>query len=248
MPSAWWRLTQGRASFPTEPSAAWMTPEEVLRALRPSPVPPRSRDGSRRTWASREYFQHRVPVTVEVHRIVVFADDRSAEPSEVLGAPVPGPPASRPPCRRRGPPQRAAHGGSAEAAGEGRAPPGRLHRRRGLPDGPPRRRPARREGPGRRPAARRSHQGGRQGGRASPAGFSPRCVEQGSVVLTGWLEVGDEGARYAPHTAGGYALPGSRFLFHLGGALTAKWGYRQAIRAGHVRDGVWQRGAETASS
>jgi hypothetical protein len=53
---------------------------------------------------------------------------------------------------------------------------------------------------------------------------------------TGWLEVEDGRAVYAPHTESGYYLPSSRFLYRAGAGYVTNRGLRAARRAGFIPD------------
>jgi hypothetical protein len=227
-------VVQGRASFPERADGPWLTPEAEARVERF--LLPR-KTGPGWDWLGREYYDSRIPITVDVHRIVVFADDGAAEPSEVIGAALPGPPAPQ------------------EPPAKGTAPrvPAKRYRKRlrrsahtlvgytdadGFPTA--HRIDVRAQGDTLVFDAPALPAGGRRAG-VLAHWFEPQLVGQGSVVLTGWLHVDDGQARYAPHTASGYAVPASPLLFHLGASLAAKVGYRQAVRSGHVRDGTWRR-------
>ena len=73
--------------------------------------------------------------------------------------------------------------------------------------------------------------GGRRAGLTAHS-FAPRVVGQEQRVHTGWLEVEDGHAHYAPHTSAGYWFPASTRLFRLVAGAATRWRFRQARRAG----------------
>ncbi len=218
-------LVQGRARVVLEPS-----PEERARlAELATPL----LGGRRRGWFwdrwLREYYDVRVHVHVEADIITTWPDLRCAGPPTVLGAPPPGdPPApQRPPQKGTGPRV------DAERAGK------RLGRTDHLllgyvgADGYPCVVPV---GVGHADAAglaitTAAHlpAGGR---RAGLVGHSFRAQLIGLEVrqFTGWLEVGDSGARYAPHTEHGFRAPANKTLLLLLNGMLAKWGVRTSRR------------------
>ena len=102
-------LVQGRASFPATPDRAWLesiTPEwERFLGPRSGGIAGRMLD---------VYYWQRVPITIEVERVVAYPDDRAEEEPEVFGTPLAGPP----------PPQKRS---------QGRDGPARGHRQGGCP-------------------------------------------------------------------------------------------------------------------
>lgn len=93
-------LVQGRASFPTSPDRDWLesiTPEwERFLGPRATGLAGRMLE---------VYYWERVPITIQVERIVVYPDTAAAGPPQVSGAPPAEPAApQRPPGgeRRRG--------------------------------------------------------------------------------------------------------------------------------------------------
>ena len=74
--------------------------------------------------------------------------------------------------------------------------------------------------------------GGRRAGVLAHA-YRPQLVGLSTQVLTGWLEVGDDGqARYSPHTAKGFTAPPAKTLLLVTNGLLAKRGLRQARKHG----------------
>jgi hypothetical protein len=219
-------LVQGRASFPTEPDRGWL---ESITPQWERFLGPRATGLAGRIL--EVYYWQRVPITVQVERIVVYPDDAATGEAQVLGRPL-AEPAS---------PQRAPGGGTGA-----RVPvdPLAAHARRlphtllgwcgadDLPEVVPVSSvevadselrltiPA-----GRLPA------GGRRAGLTSHE-FQPRMIGQEQRIHTGWLEGDGSGlARYAPHTKAGYRLPASKLAFTLGsGSIALRM--RQARRAG----------------
>lgn len=227
-------VVQGHASFPDRADGAWFTPDVLERLERYMPAP---REGRFWDWVGREYLELRVPVTVSVHRMIVLPTPTAEEPEVVLGEPLPAPaPPQSPPRKGTGP--RVTARRYARRLGRAR------HTLVGYTDaeGFPMAKTAslRNEGDLLVVDAAGLPTGGRRAG-VLAHWFDPQLVGQGSLVLTGWLEVDDAGARYAPHTTAGYEIPASTLMFSLGGGLAAKLGYRQAVKDGYVRDETWQR-------
>ena len=74
--------------------------------------------------------------------------------------------------------------------------------------------------------------GGRRAGLLAHT-YRPQLVGLATRVFTGWLEVADDGsAVYAPHTAKGFVAPPRKNLLLVTNGLLAKYGLRQARRAG----------------
>ena len=99
-------LVQGRASFPSTPDRAWLesiTPEWD-RFLGP-------RSGGLVGRMLNVYYWERVPITIQVERVVAYPDDRAEEEPEVFGAPRAEPPA----------PQKAPKGGTGPRVDTGKA-------------------------------------------------------------------------------------------------------------------------------
>ena len=85
--------------------------------------------------------------------------------------------------------------------------------------------------------------GGRRAGVLAHA-YRPQLVGLSTQVLTGWLEVGDDGqARYSPHTSKGFTAPPAKTLLLVTNGLLAKRGLRQARK-----HGVAERLAAAAST
>jgi hypothetical protein len=219
-------LVQGRASFPTRPDRAWLesiTPQWE-RFLGPRIGGPAGR-------LMDVYYWKRVPITVEVERIVAHPDAAATEEPRVFGAALPDP----------APPQRAPKGGTeprvdaADLVEQVAALPHTLLGWCGAdalpavvpvagaevdPGGVRLRVPT-----GSVPAS------GRRAGLTAHR-FWPRMVGQEQRIYTGWLSSDGAGrVTYAPHTKAGYKLPPSQLLFRLGCASLATR-MRAARRAG----------------
>src|SRR4051812_35606330 len=183
----------------------------------------------------REYYLVRVPVDVDVERLVVWPDLSCAGEPEVIGAPLPAPPE----------PQAAPKKGTGPRIDVDKAA-GKL---RGLPhvllsyvgaDGYPAIVPVEVRSAGHAGlelAAARDDlvpPGGRRAGLLGHS-YKPKLVGLVSQVYTGWLESdGDGAAVYSPHTEGGFKAPANKTLLALGNGYLAKRGYKKARREGAV--------------
>jgi hypothetical protein len=182
----------------------------------------------------REYYEIRIPVEVAVERILVWRDLRCAGEPEVLGTPAPAgePPEQTPPKKGAGP----------------RVDPVRAAKRlRRLPhvllgyvqsDGYPAVVPVEVQDAGERglelvAADRVLPNGGR---RAAICGHSyrPKMIGLRSRTHTGWLEVRDGQALYAPHSEYGFVAPPNKTLLLVVNGLLAKRGVRKARREGKL--------------
>jgi len=214
-------VVQGKATFPDTADGSWATPELQRRLPEFMPTSPSSRFLK---WVTHEYYAHRVIVTIAIERVIVDNAGLSPAPASQQ------PPANGTTARVKSKKYRARWKkcthflvGYADAQGfpmahtisptiEGNDI---VFTDPALPEG------ARRAG-------------------LLAHWFEHRLVGQGSVVMTGWLQVDTNGAaRYCPHTSSGYAMPPKEKVFHLAGGLAAKAGYRTAVKRGLVRDGVW---------
>lgn len=229
-------LVQGEASFPDAPSTDWITPEMI--AAWEARLARRKR-GRFWDWLGREYYDARVPITVRVHRIVVWPDAEAHGAPEVHGAapPTDPPPSQEPPAKGTGP----------------RVPAKRYAKRLGRTehrllgwagaDGYPVLVPATvaLDGDRLRVGSPQLPDGARRAGLLGHW-FEERLLGQGNVLCTGWLEADGGHGTYHPHTAAGYALPNlGEVGFSLMAGLATKVAHRRMVREGRVRDGVWQR-------
>jgi hypothetical protein len=229
-------LVQGDATFPDEPSTGWITPEFLAAWDRK--LAPRKR-GRFWDWVGREYYDARVPITVDVHRIVVWSDGQAHGAPEVLGAALPTavPPRQDPPKNGTGP--------RVEAKRYAKRLQRTRHQLLGWAgaDGYPVLVPAEvsREGDHLRVATPQLPDGGRRAGFLAHW-FEERLLGQGSVLCTGWLDAEGGRGTYHPHTVAGYAMPNmGEVNFGLGAGIAAKAGHRKMVKDGRIRDGVWQR-------
>ena len=203
-------LVQGRASFPTTADRGWLeriTPEwERFLGPRATGLGGRVLD---------VYYWHRVPITIQVERIVAYPDDAAAGEPLVLGNRPDDPVA----------PHKPPGGGTAPRVDSTKVA---AHARRlkhtllgwcgsdDLPEVVP---VAAVEvgGPGVELTVPTGSvpAGGRRAGLTSHR-FQPRMIGQEQRVYTGWLESdGSDRVQYAPHTKAGYRLPRSKLAFTL---------------------------------
>ncbi len=75
--------------------------------------------------------------------------------------------------------------------------------------------------------------GGRRAGLLAHS-FARYAIGQHQYRHTGWLESGDDGILYAPHTSSGYWLPASMPLYRLAAGAVTRSGVRSARRAGFL--------------
>lgn len=226
-------LVQGDASFPRRPDPAFLDRLHGERWHRYAPPRRLGRLWNRLTF---EYHDLRVPVTVQVRRILAWSEPSATGPPGIsLGERLP---------TDQPVPQQPPAGGIAPrvAASQYRKRLGRSRHTligwNGV-DGYPVLRPVaveiesderlRVESSDPLPKSRRAG--------LLAHWFGHRMLGQGSAVLTGWL---DNGGRYAPHSLAGYEMPiASQLAYELVSSLTAKVGYRKAVKDGLVRDGTW---------
>jgi hypothetical protein len=222
-------LVQGRASFPTTADRDWLesiTPEwERFLGPRSAGVPGRILE---------VYYWQRVPITIQVERIVAYPDDAAAGKPQVLGKPLAEPAG----------PQKPPGGGTAprvdatKVAAHAQRLPHTLLGWCGADEMPEVVPAAPAEGgdygvqlsvpagavpPGGRRAGLTSHQ------------FQPRMIGQEQRVHTGWLESdGSDRVNYMPHTKAGYRLPSSKVAFVLASGSIA-FRMKKAREAGVAR-------------
>ena len=218
-------LVQGRATVDAAPTPARKA-QVFEHAERYLGAAPRGRFWD---WWLKEYGDVRVPVDVEVERIVVWPDLRCAGEPVVHGAPLPGPPPPQPPPKN-GTAPRINVTRAAGRLGQDPAHTRRLVRRRRLSGRAPRDdRTRRTRGPAPRPPRRRSRRAAAAPGLLGHT-YRPKLVGLLTRQHTGWLD----GGLYAPHTEVGYqAPPNKTMLLLLNGAL-AKQGVRKARKLGKL--------------
>jgi hypothetical protein len=215
-------LVQGRGRVVQDEAALARMRELAAERLG---APPRGRFWD--FWL-REYASVRVPLHVDVERIVVWPDLRCAGEPRVLGPELPGPPAAQSPPRKGTGPRidvaraavrlrRSAHVLLAYAGADGFPVVVPVELEREGPEGIV------------LSAAAGLPPGGRRAGLTGHT-YRERLIGLETRQHTGWLQDG----LYAPHTEVGYAAPpNKRLLLLLNGGL-AKRGVRQARRAGKL--------------
>jgi len=221
-------LAQGTASVDLEPSPARLgefgpQAERHLGELKQGVVWDR---------LLREYYAERVFVDIAVARVVTWPDLGAAGEPAVAGPPRPAPP----------PPQSPPKGGVgprvdvAKTAGQLSSLAHRLLAWRGA-DGFPVIVPvalAGHDAAGLRLVAPAGllPAGGRRAGLLAHS-YRPKLVGLATRILTGWLDVADDGAAlYAPHTSRGFMAPPRKNLLLVSNGLMAKVGHWQAGRSG----------------
>ncbi|BCJ50337.1 hypothetical protein Asp14428_18120 [Actinoplanes sp. NBRC 14428] len=220
-------LAQGSAVVPEEPS-----PEQLARVNEQAgkffgELP----TGRFWNWALREYLEYRLIVDISLSRVVTWPDAAAKGTPELFGAALPEAPAPQdPPAKGTGPrvdtakfarrARRMAHQTIAYRGGDGYPviAPVRVtgHSERGLHLDVT---------PGLLPP------GGRRAGFAAHA-FRPQAAGVSNRIGTGWLEVTDGAAVWAPHTAGGFSSPPSKTFHLLGNGLLSKHLIRKLRRDG----------------
>ena len=217
-------LVQGDADPNAEPSR-----EYLEQTLRPQSTrfmgPPKEGKLFWDRWL-REYYQDRVPVAVDIQRVSLWSDLDCAGPADVHGAPAAGDPA----------PQAEPKNGTGPRVDSERA----ARRLRDLDhvllayvgsDGYPEVVPVTVEGgdaAGIRLSAQRPlPPGGRRAGIVGHS-FRAKLIGLAARQHTGWLEMGEQGAIYAPHTENGFKAPPNKTLLLFFNGLLAKRGLRKA--------------------
>ncbi|HUR84029.1 MAG TPA: pyridoxamine 5'-phosphate oxidase family protein [Solirubrobacteraceae bacterium] len=219
-------LVQGRARVVAEPTQA--DRDEVLRQATLHLGPP-AEGWFWDRWL-REYYAVRVPVRIDVVRIVVWPDLRCAGVPHVVGEPLP---AEAPGA------QRAPKGGTAprvDIAKAARRIRGNDHVLLGFGggDGFPVVLPVAVEDAGaaglRLSVAAPLPPGGRRAGAVAHS-YRPKLIGLEARQYTGWLDVGDGRALWAPHTETGYKAPPNKTLLLLLNGALAKRGVKRAGKA-----------------
>jgi hypothetical protein len=179
----------------------------------------------------REYYDVRVPVHVDVDRIVVCPDLACAGPPRVIGEALSAsePDPQRPPARGTGP--------RVDIARAHRRVRGTQHTLLGFAgaDGRPVIVPVEIQDVDSRglrlAAAAPLPSGGRRAGLLGHS-YRPQLIGLETRQYTGWLEVDEAGrALYAPHSEIGYRAPPNKTLLLLLNGLLAKRGVRAARKA-----------------
>ena len=216
-------LVQGRATIVEEPDREYL--EGVVQPAAERFMGPPRRGVFWDRWLSA-YYADRVPVHVEVERVVVWPDLRCAGEPEVFGAPLPpGPaPPQSPPKKGAGPrvevdaAQRKLaalpHGLLAHVQADGY--PAVLPVKIGAPCS---------AGITLNAADRLLPSGGRRAGLLAHD-YRPKLIGLAARQHTGWLQDGV----YAPHTESGFKAPANKTLLLLGNGYMARRGLKRARR------------------
>jgi hypothetical protein len=220
-------LVQGSAEVVKEPDRDYL--EFIGRQATPFMGPP-ARGAFWDRWLSA-YYADRVPVHVRVHRIVSWPDLRCEGEPEVVGPPLPDPPApQREPGKGTGPRL------DAERAGRALAKlPHQLVALRGG-DGHPLVLPVRVRDDSDRGGVRLDAApgllppGGRRAGMLAHD-YRAKLIGLAARQHTGWIEADGERAIYAPHTASAFRAPANKTLLLLGNGFLARRGLKKAQRA-----------------
>src|SRR3954469_6756984 len=219
-------LVQGSATVIKEPDREYL--EFIGEQATPFMGPP-ARGAFWDRWLSA-YYADRVPVHIDVHRIVSWPDLRCAGEPEVHGAALPeSPEPQEPPKKGTGPRVDCARAGRALTklphqlvafrGGDGHpvvvpvrvgsADAGAVHLDAApdlLPDG------------------------GRRAGLLAHD-YKPKLIGLAARQHTGWLQVEDGRALYAPHTSSAFRAPAQKTLLLLGNGFLARQGLKKARRA-----------------
>jgi hypothetical protein len=216
-------LVQGRATIVEEPDRDYL--ESVVRPAAERFMGPPKRGVFWDRWLSA-YYADRVPVHVDVERVVVWPDLRCAGEPEVFGTPLPAEPAppQSPPKKGAGPRV------EVEAAQRKLAalPHGLLAHLQA--DGYPVVLPIDVGAPGAAgitltAADRVLPPGGRRAGLLAHD-YRPKLIGLAARQHTGWLQDGV----YAPHTESGFRAPANKTLLLLGNGYLARRGLKRARR------------------
>jgi hypothetical protein len=227
--SPWFVVVQGEAAVDLEPS------RQRLNTFAPQAARHLGKIKQGRVWDRllHEYYAERVFVDITVTRVVAWPNLAAAGEPRVFGPPLPASPRS----------QRAPKNGTgprvdlSPVVGRLAQLPHRLIGFRGR-DGFPMAVPigfagldARGRGLRLVASAGSLPAGGRRAGLLAHS-YRPQLVGLSTRTFTGWLEVGDDGAVYAPHTSKGFSAPAHKNLLLVGNGLLAKYQFWQSRRNG----------------
>jgi hypothetical protein len=177
------------------------------------------------------YYQDRVLVTVDVDRIVSWADDAAHGEPDVLGPALVEPEAQAPPKK-----------GTAARVDVGKVTKklGAAHRLVGWRDG---------DGhpfvvPVGAMTTARDHLALHVGGGRTPSGgrraavlahdYRPQLVGLRSGYALGWLDVDGAAVRFYPHTTGGFSAPPNKTILLLANGFLARRGLNEARKSGRT--------------
>ena len=229
--SASYVLVQGRARIVAEPTEEQ---RETVRTQATAYLGPAREGWFWDRWL-RQYYEVRVPVDVEVDRIVIWPGLDCADSPRVEGEALPTgePEPQAPPKKGTGP--------RLDTARAARRLRGSAHTLLGYAgaDGRPVVLPvhvaAVSEGGLELSASAALPAGGRRAGLLGHS-YRPQLIGLETRQYTGWLEVSPEGRSvYAPHTETGYKAPPNKTLLLLLNGALAKRGVRAARKAQKVR-------------
>ncbi|MBF6298927.1 hypothetical protein IU459_15445 [Nocardia amamiensis] len=220
-------LVQGTASF--DPTPDQDTLDRIGDQSAPYLGPPR-RGVFWDRWL-RAYYADRVLVTVTIERIVVWPDLDGAGSPEIFGAAMPSvePEPQRPPAKGTG-----ARVDVTKAAARVAKLPHRLLGYRqadGFPTVVPVRVAENGGGGVHLTVPAGLPQGGRRAGLLAHA-YRPQLIGLESRQYTGWLEVSESAAVYAPHTAAGFTAPPNKTILLLANGFLARRGLARARKSG----------------
>lgn len=223
-------LVQGRASFDADPDPDYLENEIGPRSARYLGEPRRGFFWDR--WL-QAYYGDRVLVTVAVERIVAWPDLRTEGAPLVVGSerPVEAPQPQPAPMKGTGPRVDAARAGT--RAGE---LPHRLIAYVDA-DGYPVILPFAVTGADSGGVSIASAAGLPLGGRRAGVvahRYNAKLIGLETRQHTGWLEVADGSARYAPHTESGFKAPANKTVLLLGNGFLARRNLAKARKAGRV--------------
>jgi len=219
-------LVQGEGTFPIEPPREWL---EALGPAWEKFLGNRKESGPAARWLEVYYWQ-RVPITVDVKRVLVWPDLTCTGDPVVHGEPLPEPaPPQKLPKNGTGPRVDATKAGDLVAS-----LPHSLLAWAGA-DGLPMTVSAGVNGsseagigidlPAIVPA------GGRRAGLTGHK-FGAQMIGQEQRIHTGWLEAGEGSGTYAPHTKAGVKLPPSRAFFTFAAGVGTRMGIGKARERG----------------
>jgi len=217
-------LVQGRATIVEEPDREYL--EGVVQPAAERFMGPPKRGVFWDRWLSA-YYADRVPVHVDVERVVVWPDLRCTGQPDVFGSPLPAEPApSQSPPRKGTGPRVAVDAAQRKLT---RLPHRLLAHVQ--PDGYPAVLPVKigaacTAGITLSAADRVLPPGGRRAGLLAHD-YRPKLIGLAARQHTGWLQDGV----YAPHTESGFTAPANKTLLLLGNGYLARRGLRRARRA-----------------
>jgi hypothetical protein len=224
-------LVQGSASVVKQPDEEYLA--FIGRQATPFMGPPRSGIFWDRWLAA--YYDDRVPVHVQVERVVSWPDLRCEGEPEVHGAPAAAdgpPPPQEPPAKGTGPRLDSARAGRAASK-----LPHQLVAFRGS-DGHPVVVPVRVTGADAGAIRLEATEsllpaGGRRAGMLAHD-YRAKLIGLAARQHTGWIEVHGDGthALYAPHTSSAFRAPANKTLLLLGNGYLARKGLREAQKRG----------------